>query len=254
MEDRLKWIQKIHPDFKESSWMYEKVIKERDIEHYKFYRKGLSYELEINPRNIKGIEYQDAYNSYYEINWIDLLKELKRLDRIIKNCNTRAEVLELIKNDNIERKSVRKYGEILITTMGQHRLCLSKFLDIERVNVFVDQYELDQERLNIYNLLKKYKDIFNQFGLKLNSEDDFFIHSGYQTLYIEANKCSLRLHVNLIEEFALKYKCLKTNFLQKVASYFQFLFHSNDNIQINSINDLNKYSFLLLLNKVEHSK
>ena len=226
MEDRLKWIQKIHPDFKESSWMYEKVIKERDIEHYKFYRKGLSYELEINPRNIKGIEYQDAYNSYYEINWIDLLKELKRLDRIIKNCNTRAEVLELIKNDNIERKSVRKYGEILITTMGQHRLCLSKFLDIERVNVFVDQYELDQERLNIYNLLKKYKDIFNQFGL----------------------------NVNLIEEFALKYKCLKTNFLQKVASYFQFLFHSNDNIQINSINDLNKYSFLLLLNKVEHSK
>ncbi len=47
--NRIDWIQKIHPNFKEEKWFNDNVIRPNEIEHFEFYEESSTYKDYINP-------------------------------------------------------------------------------------------------------------------------------------------------------------------------------------------------------------
>lgn len=140
---RLKEITKTE---KLKGWHFEKVFSESEIENFSFYSRSPKSYLtnEINPTVILGT----THVSYNNMTWIEMLGSLQRYwtqepEKTIYNIHD-----ETI----IEKKSVAKYGDIyLISAGGNHRICLAKFLGLEKIKVEISEYEFDHESFRIYS-------------------------------------------------------------------------------------------------------
>ncbi|MDP8176602.1 hypothetical protein QJU83_03500 [Pasteurella skyensis] len=247
---RIDWIKKIYPDFKEKKWIYDNVISPKDIELKDFYIQSSSYEDFINPKQIVGISYAYQYNDFNKINWLDLLNQLKRLDWVINTFKTHQDIEYHIHN-NPEPKCVAKYGEKYITCQGQHRLCLSKFLNITKVKVNIIEYKLDKKQLKFFNLLQKNKTLLNTFGLNIESHQTLLKYSREQYLFLYIQNFILKVNIEILEDFVEFYTSIKINFFNKQYALLKTFMEFNYWIEINTINDLIAYKHLFVIRKNE---
>ncbi len=243
--NRIDWIQKIHPNFKEEKWFYDNVIRPNEIEHFEFYEESSTYKDYINPNKIIGISYADAYNYDSDITWIELLNKLRRLDWVISNLKTYEDIINHI-HYNKSEKYVSKYGDFYITTSGQHRLCLSKFLNLEKVEVNINEYKLNVDRLKFYSVLKDNIKLFAYLGFPFKTEKelmDYTKNNNY--LYLSFEHSNLKIHSQILDFFIEYYKNLNPNFLsKKYAKLKKFLNPADGLIDINSVDKLKKYEYL----------
>lgn len=151
-----EWLRRVYP-FSDHDWHNEIVIRMYDLPNFEFYKKRSEYSrATINPKDIKGIEYAWAYNSYNQITWKQLLNMLRRFDWVRRNKTTYKDLVDHALNDYKEARTVYKIGSEYITTTGQHRLALCKFLDIEEIEVDVIEYDFQQEKFNQHCLQKSF--------------------------------------------------------------------------------------------------
>ena len=138
-----EWLNSIYP-IKSENWHFEKVIRVSDIENVNFYKHNKSfYRSRIKTSFIKGIDYAYAYNCFSDITWIELLNNLKRFKQIKAKNSSFGELVAHAMSDYNEPRTVLKYDSIYITSCGQHRMALAKFLNIEEVEVEVIEYHFD---------------------------------------------------------------------------------------------------------------
>ena len=250
MKNRIDWIKKIHPNFKEEKWFHDKVISPNEIELFEFYEEDCSYEDYINPNKIIGISYAFEYNSFSDITWIELLNSLKRLDRVIDNFKTYDDVKNHI-HYNKEYKYVSKYGDYFITTAGQHRLCLSKFLNLEKVKTKIVEHKLNNSRLKFYNILKENIEFFKSLGFYYETDKELIEYTKNNNyLFIYFDNFKLRINSKILEYFIEYYKNLKSNFFNTKYAKFKRTLELNNWINVDSIDELKKYKHIILKEKL----
>ncbi len=148
-KERKNWIKSYQPNFNIQDWHNNKVYHPTDIKYLSFYEKVSARKQKINPSNIIGIEYAWAYNcpsSNRSVDWLYLLRNLKRLDRVIDGFKSKESLIQHIHKDE-DPKSVKKYGGNYFTTSGQHRLCIAKYLEVNSVEVNVEEFRLNKKLL-----------------------------------------------------------------------------------------------------------
>lgn len=256
---RLEWLKKIYPEFRENDWNYDNVIRIGQILNYSFYKGTIFYKANINPKQIIGINYAWEYNCMRDITWLELLCSLKRFDHIIDSNQTKEQVINHIHYEHREEKYVSKFGDQYITTGGQHRLCLAKFLDIELVEVNITEYIFDQDRFDKYQLLKQNYEWLQELELtKKYSEDELFKYSALDYFRIDISYESIYIKQNLLKDFIQYYENL---FVIKYLSFIQITIYTllnlsnkpNYNIRINEKLDLKQLRNLIIKHKISNN-
>ena len=210
-DEREKWIATFNPNFSQQEWHNDIVFHPTQIKYFDFFTKTSSKKEFISPEKICGIEYAYQYNCplykdpNWQFHWIELLHELKRLHRVMRNFKTKEAIIEHIHKDE-DSKVVMQFGDHYFTTSGQHRLCLAKLLELEEVEVTVDKYELDRFLFSRELTLEKYlpflkqkKIITNTYERNLNSN----------SVILNINKTSIFLDKKLIIYLVNRYKILE---------------------------------------------
>jgi hypothetical protein len=251
----LAWLQSITPVSNEQ-WHDELVIRVSNIEHHQFYSKvEKQYRAVINPADIKGISYAYSYNCFNDITWLELLNSLKRFDYIQRKFSSAEEIIEHVHNDYNETKTLFKFGEILITACGQHRMALAKFLKLPAVEVHIVEYPLDFDALQRYLLrkqniefLKTSKLVSDSYEVTRQNFDDRFISIRILGEYFS-------LDTECMDDLITHYSTLKKpNFLQELGFKLKSrLFIPRAHNEINSKYHLSSYSYLLNKHKVNQS-
>ncbi|MHA3045867.1 hypothetical protein AWR41_02265 [Riemerella anatipestifer] len=249
--NRLDWVKKIYPDFKEAKWMNDNVIRPEKIENYDFYEESNTYEDYIDPSKIIGISYAYAYNCFNNITWLQLLNSLKRLNWVIKNFKTYNEVTKHIYY-NEEDKCVSKYGEYYITTSGQHRLCLAKFLNLEKVKVSITEYKINESRFNYYKLLQENIEFLKSVGFYYKTDRELVEYTkNAKYLHLNFGGFKLGISSSIVPFFIEFYKNLKPNFLYTQYAKLKRNFTSNQPIYIDTIEELKKYKHIIITAKLQ---
>ncbi|MBT0550787.1 replication initiation protein [Riemerella anatipestifer] len=248
--NRLDWVKKIYPDFKEAKWMNDNVIRPEEIENYDFYEESNTYEDYIDPSKIIGISYADDYNYYHDITWLQLLNELKKLHLVIGNFKTYDEVIKHIYYSKGD-KCVYKYGEYYITTSGQHRLCLAKFLNLEKVKVFITEYKINESRFNYYKLLQENIELLKSLGFYYKTDKELLKQTTIKYLFLKFGKFELVINSDIMPFFIEFYKNLKPNFLYTQYAKLKRNFTSNQPIYIDTIEELKKYKHIIITAKLQ---
>lgn len=191
VEERIMWLKNMNPCFNSKNWHDDQVFHPSQITYLQFFKRiSTSIEL-IDPSKISGIDYFGSYNSHNKnYTWINFFTDLKRLDWVIDNFNNLEQVTNHIHNAK-EGKTVLQFGKHYFTIQGQHRLCLSKFLNIPEVKVTVIKHVLDrvwfirEMRFNrLIPELKKQNFISNSY--KKDSYIDFvLINIGNNSVFIK---------------------------------------------------------------------
>lgn len=241
---------------KDEPWHNDLVIRISDIENIRFYRqKSKNYQAHIDPNQIKGIQYLDNYNHNHDITWKGLLNNLKRFDKIRRNKKTYDKVLDHALYCNTEPRSLHKYGDIYITTGGQHRMALCKFLKVPSVEVSVQEYLFDHDLYNSYLARKSFLDrlinenLINAKSYERALNDD----SNHTSILIRGKYIWIKPHC--FNSFINFYRDLKTNrFTVSISLLNQRLFgepstHNND---IESEKDMARFKDFLRLIKSGH--
>ena len=85
--ERISWLKRIYPEFKEEKCFEENVFRPYDLIYFDFFERDNTsgYTEKINPKDIIGIEYAFDYNFSEKINWYELLCRLRRLKHVINN-------------------------------------------------------------------------------------------------------------------------------------------------------------------------
>lgn len=232
-KERIQWLESLNPNFKTQTWHNNVVYHPSHIQHLLFFKKDNSVIEKIDPAKICGIEYAYAYNcpthkkDNWRYHWSELLTDLKRLDWVIDNFDSREKVVNHI-NNNKENKVVLQYGKQYFTISGQHRLGLAKFLDLPEVEVIVEKHVMDRELFTREMRFKKcVPDLINQKFLPLNYEieheyDFIFLHIGKDSIFVKKKYAS----------FVLKrYSKLKTKPYKSIVNLFKtFLIKHNKRI------------------------
>lgn len=143
--ENFEWLVSLHQVPKYADWYEKDVLRRQDIPNYYMFKKSFEEPVKqviINPSVIKGIIYDDfLYNVDKGYSWLDLIYNLKRFNRIKRNfLNTNALIAHIHKNE--DNKIVEKYGDTYITSSGQHRLALAKFLNLTEVEVEVRKFKI----------------------------------------------------------------------------------------------------------------
>jgi hypothetical protein len=190
--DNFNWLKNV-ANINYNDWHNENVIRYLDIPNYKFYDTEKRYTAFIKPTDIKGIDYAFRYNYYDDITWLQLLNQLKNFEKVRNQNSSRDELIDHAHNDYNEQKTVCKYGDILITTTGQHRLALAKFLEIASIKVFVVEHVFNQERYSKFIKKQFYVERFKSLGL---IEDTYSVDydnciNDWITIRIYGNFCTI---------------------------------------------------------------
>lgn len=233
--------------------MNDKVIRPDEIPNHDFYEEVNTYEDYINPSKIIGIKYAFAYNFFTDITWFQLLTKLKRLDRVMKNFKTYEELISHI-NHNEDEKSVSKYGDYYITTSGQHRLCLAKFLNLEKVKVSIKEYRFNENRFNYYNLLKDNLQFLNSLGFRYESNEELIQYTkNMKYLFLKVGEFELNINSEVLSFFIKYYKNLKSNFFYMQYAKLKRRLEPKNMIciGIDTVEDLKKYKYTLLKIKLK---
>lgn len=252
-KDREQWIESFNCNFKNQTWHNDKVYHPSEIIYSPFFEIAKQYTDFIDPKNICGIEYAWQYNcpsfksENYEYYWLNLLHDLKRLDRVIDNFTTKETLLQHIHN-NIDEKVVKKYGNHLFTISGQHRLCISKFIEIEAVEVFIIEYKLNKKLFsNELNLDKN-------MPYLINNEIVTYYQKDLKTDFIFLNNKNKTYIVNkeFVHNLVNRHKILKKAPYKAIINILKTFCHylDEDVIRIQSLSDL-RFLDRLIINKLK---
>lgn len=255
---RLTWLKQIYPDFKENSCFEENVYKPTDLKYYSFFQENKRYRGFINPKNIVGIDYGFNYNCFYEINWYELFCSLKKLDRVMENFKTKEDIENHIHNDK-DPKMVYKFGNYYFTTSGQHRLCLAKFLGIEKVEVSVVEYKLDKERLVRYKKIKEVNHKISEYRLGSLSDDKNLLQWSRNCEYIiKISNEWITIDIDLILDFIAYYENYKIfRILCNIQIFVNKFIHINrvgERIKLKNKDDFKKVNSLIIKHKMKYIK
>lgn len=177
-------------------WHNDIVYHPSHIKHLQFFKKAGSCKEYINPANICGIDYAYSYNCPmyktvdWRYNWLEFFTDLKRLDRVMDNFDSREDVVNHIHHAK-EDKIVYQYGEHYFTMGGQHRLCLAKFLEVPEVEVIVVKHILDKDHFSKEMKFQKYvPELIHQNFLPSNYQieyraDFMILHIGKESIFIK---------------------------------------------------------------------
>jgi len=215
--DNFNWLNSITP-IADAAWHLNNVIRISDIENISFYDKKLdSYETTIDPSHIKGIDYAYNYNSTNDITWIDLLNSLIRFKDIRKNKLCFEDLATHSQNDYDEEMTVLKFGDILITCQGQHRLALAKFLNLSKVKVHVIEYEFNKEKYDQFLIRKYFLDKLILWNLIRPEQYELALKSFGNSLSIPISGKYLSINDQLLMPFLETYRNLSTSTILKLT-------------------------------------
>lgn len=249
------WLNTITP-IQHKEWHNEQVIRIWDIENYEFYDKEKGYTTQINPKQIKGIDYAYAYNCNSDITWKELLNQLKRFRDIRNNFSSIEELIEHAHNDYNESKAVMKYGDTLITITGQHRMALAKFLEIPSIKTYVIEHIFNHERYAKYLARKKYVEIFKKYGLldERTKVDYLNCIEPWIFVYIHENLCCIEEPI--LDGFIDFFERIKTK--GKFAAWrlkFESFFNPDKqyNLKVSNKSDFFLVRYIIRKHKSVHS-
>ena len=251
-QSNLDWLKKRCP-IRPKKWHTEKVLRINEIENYRFYSRNSTktYRGNINPVDIKGIQYAYAYNDGSDITWIDLLNNLKRFKDIRLSNMTHEELIEHAQNDYNESRTVSKFGSLYFTTVGQHRMTLCKFLDLEKVTVHINEYTFNQEKFNTYNARKKFVKRLLDRGLISEKLSESEIMSFEHGIGLNIHGVFIMMGDQVFDGLINLYDSLGTN---KVLITFESLIYgkpSTFNNDVRSQSDLLQFKYFLRKCKAE---
>jgi len=248
--NRLNWLKTIYPEFKEQEWMSSEVINESQILDYDFYELNNSYRGNINPKDIVGIDYAWEYNCMNTISWFDLLGQLKRFKWIMADFKTYDELCAHVSYNYKEGKYVSKYGDKLITTGGQHRLCLAKFLNINSVEVDVQEYKINKEKLSRFLYLKKHEEELSKWGLTFSDKKDMTDYTRAQYIPLQMENVRIRVKFELLECFFEYYNNMKYNLTTRLLCIVSPLEDAHyKTFDIEALEDMKTHKCLLFKHK-----
>ena len=151
LQNGFKRLKQIKPDFTYQKWFFDKTIDKTNIDNFSFYTDSYkSIEVEsISAKSIVGT----THSNYINLMWIEMLGGLDRFD---SNVGSKNEMLQQFMNTQKQEKKVSKYGDFyIISGEGNHRICLSKFLDIDITNAQVSECEFNDKYYTCWHELKK---------------------------------------------------------------------------------------------------
>ena len=101
--ERISWLKRIYPEFKEEKCFEENVFRPYDLIYFDFFERDntFGYTEKINPKDIIGIEYAFDYNFSEKINWYELLCRLRRLKHVINNFKTKLRIKSKTTKNNV---------------------------------------------------------------------------------------------------------------------------------------------------------
>lgn len=259
LEDRrLNWVKSVYPDFSDKKHFYENVYKPENLIYRDFFiEQPKRYKSKINPQCIVGISYGFAYNCYRKINWHQLLNELHRFDRIMKNFSSKEDVIDNHVNHKYggaEGKDVLKFGSHYFTTSGQHRLCLAKFLDLESVEVEVSEFKLDKARIVRFKILKTGIEKLHKYKLIEDyTFDDLVKASEFEHLYLNKFSANFRIRIVLLPKFIDYYEKVRifSPFakLQLILANHLYPNRINETVDISEVKDFRRANFSIIKHK-----
>ncbi|MCR6642477.1 MAG: hypothetical protein NVV82_26680 [Sporocytophaga sp.] len=238
--DNFEWLSSIEP-IGAQDWHSDLVVRYTDINNYEFYKKGkIYYKGRINTADIKGIEYAYNYNHDSDITWKQLLNSLKRFEDIRINQSNYSGLVNHIKNDYDEPKTVLKFGPIYITTQGQHRLALAKFLNLD-VEVNIIEYEFDYDLFFQFNKRKNFLNVLFTNGLISKEDMDVNLMNRGNYLSVKLFGEYIPIDSSMFNAFLEAYYKLNTNKFNLFLDKLLFLKGDLKNFKIDKQADVNYF-------------
>ena len=259
--ERISWLKRIYPEFKEEKCFEENVFRPYDLIYFDFFERDntFGYTEKINPKDIIGIEYAFDYNFSEKINWYELLCRLRRLKHVINNFKTKEDIINHIhyKYGDAESKCVWKFGKHYFTTSGQHRLCLAKFLNVESVEVYVTVFKLNKERLVRYKKIKALANNLHKYHFIYRIKDEELREDSInKDFYIFISKKLVIINIDLIPEFIKYYESFRIyKSVYKIQIFINEFLYPNEqgkNIELKTKEDFNKVNTLIIKHKIKH--
>lgn len=222
--EREDWIKSMAPNYVLQNWHNDIVYHPDHIIHKEFFRQTTIQKEYISPSKICGIEYFGSYNcpahksKDWRLYWIEMLHQLKRLDSVIDSFKSRQSLITHIHN-NKDLKCVMQFGDHYITTSGQHRLCLAKFLELDEVLVSVQKYELDRDLFRRELNIERNVPFLTQNGF-INSNYTRSLNS-YSHLYLKGDKETVVLKKEFIHYLIHRFNILKDSPYKRWQNVFR---------------------------------
>lgn len=151
INEGLQRIKLLNPDFEFKKWINNTAIHPESIPEYHFYEKqnpSIKTSCKINPQQITGTSHPDYYNK----SWIEVLGNLKRWKLYVNEIHLAAG--SVLNERLVDKKSVAKYGDNIIVSMGNHRCCFSKFLELDEITVDITEYQFNH---SLYSMVKEFE-------------------------------------------------------------------------------------------------
>jgi len=247
-----EWLNTISP-IKDKNWHNENVIRVNQIENIDFYenRKN-SYKAYINPNDIKGIQYLDNYNHTDDITWKQLLNCLKRFDEVREKSTNYDLIFNHIHNEYNQPKTVCKYGNTLITSSGQHRLALAKFLNLQSVAVTIIEYEFNDSKYRRYSKTGYMLDKLRDYNLANYEREDYMKIWQELRFSIIINESDYSLKKSDIDRIISIYQSINLkNPFYKIALPIYNRFDKKVNKQFNELGDIRSLKLALANHKTK---
>jgi hypothetical protein len=240
-------LKEINPNFEMKDWYMEKVKTLDEIDNYNFYKDTYRiYDAIISPLQIIGTDHA-SYNSG---TWIEMLGNLKRNH----NLKSYYSIYEFIFNEEYEskeNKSVIKFGDQYIIGLGNHRLCFSKFLDLDQIPVTVTEYAFDYDSFNIYTRLKDFGIYHSRFMVD-GTEYGWEMNVNGKKVIIRDSSLADRF-INYFENVRPD-QTLKTRLKLKLYRSYPSLFPFVDTVnRIHQVGDFEKFRNEIILHKIFHT-
>lgn len=151
INEGLQRIKLLNPSFEFEKWVNTTAIPPESIPDYHFYEKQnptIKRSCKINPKQIVGTSHPDYCNK----SWIEVLGNLKRWKLYVDEIHLATE--NVLNEKLVDKKSVAKYGDNIIVSMGNHRCCFSKFLELDEINVDMEEYQFNH---TLHSMVKEYE-------------------------------------------------------------------------------------------------
>ena len=147
----LNRIKILNPNFEYKKWINNIAIHPESIPEYHFYEKQnpiIKTSYKINSKQITGTSHPDYCNK----SWVEVLGNLKRWKLYVDEIHLATE--NVLNEKLVDKKSVAKYGDNIIVSMGNHRCCFSKFLELDEITVDMEEYQFNH---TLYSMVKEYE-------------------------------------------------------------------------------------------------
>ncbi|MCT2561791.1 hypothetical protein [Chryseobacterium herbae] len=245
--ERENWLESIHPDFNKQLFHHDPVLHPCHIIHSDFFTRKEIVSEYISPSKICGLEYAWGYNcpayksKEWRMEWIEMIHYLRRLDRVIDNFKTKAEVLAHIHKDN-DPKVVKQYGDHYFTTSGQHRLCLAKFLEVGQVKVSVHKYVLNRDLFKREMTLNRYLPKLQELELLFKYYES---NLNFDFIGLDTAKDTTYIKKEFVKYLVGRYDELKSSPVKGIKNSLKVYFSNEKISQINDEHDLYKLDPIL---------